>query len=230
MGTDGVYKEIIKHARILIVDDQVANAALIERVLRQAGYTQLMSVQDSRQVIDQFRVFRPDLIILDLMMPYVDGYAVMTQLRGWVADGTYLPILVITADVSRAARQRALSLGAKDFLTKPVDTSEAALRIYNLLETRWLYQQVQSRDQAYRAQAHELKDRVTAALREIDLVSKGESVAGRLARARDYLLEMAAAIDSNPGETTGTAGSEEAMPISPEGAEGSAAKPLSAPL
>jgi two-component system, sensor histidine kinase and response regulator len=138
-----MYKDIIQNSRILIVDDQPANVLLLEKVLQQGGYTQFTSLTDSRQVIDRFRSFQPDLIILDLMMPKVDGFALMTQLRGFIPDETYLPILVVTADVTRGAKQKALSLGAKDFLTKPVDTTEAGLRIYNLLETRWLYRQIQ---------------------------------------------------------------------------------------
>jgi CheY-like chemotaxis protein len=74
--------------------------------------------------------------LLNLMMPKLDGYALIKQLNGWIPDSAYLPILVVTADTSRSARQKALSLGAKDFLTKPIDTAEATLRAYNLLLTR----------------------------------------------------------------------------------------------
>jgi two-component system, sensor histidine kinase and response regulator len=136
-------KEIIQNSRILIVDDHSANVLLMERILEQAGYTQFTSLTDPRQVMDRFRIYQPDLVVLDLMMPKIDGFALMTQLRGWIPEDTYLPILVITADVTRAARQKALSLGAKDFLTKPVDTAEASARIYNLLETRWLHRRLQ---------------------------------------------------------------------------------------
>jgi len=132
-------KEIIQNSRILIVDDQQANIVLLERILQQAGYSQLARVLDSRLVIDGFKTFQPDLILLDLMMPQVDGFSVMTQLRSSISEEVYLPILVITADVTPAAKQRALSVGAKDFLTKPVDMTETVLRVYNLLETRWLY-------------------------------------------------------------------------------------------
>jgi two-component system, sensor histidine kinase and response regulator len=155
-----VYKEIINNSRVLIVDDQPANVLLMERILEQAGYTQFASLTDSRQVMDHFRMFPPDLVILDLMMPNVDGFALMAQLRGWIPDETYLPILVITADVSQKAKQKALSLGAKDFLTKPVDVTEAGLRIYNLLETRWLHRQL-------RAQNSKLEDTVLTRTRDL---------------------------------------------------------------
>ena len=130
-------KEIILKSRVLVIDDNEANVLLLERILQQAGYQHYQSLTDSRQLIARFRTFQPDLILLDLMMPHVDGFAVMQQLGGWIPEGEYLPVLVITADTSRTTRQIALTLGAKDFLTKPVDNAEAGARIYNLLETRW---------------------------------------------------------------------------------------------
>jgi CheY-like chemotaxis protein len=136
-----VEKEIIQNSRVLIVDDQTANVLLIERILQQSGFTQVACLTDPREVLEQFRIFKPDLLILDLMMPRVDGYAVLTQLRGWIPDAEYFPILVVTADVSKTAKQKAFSLGAKDFLTKPIDNTEVLLRAYNLLETRWLHRQ-----------------------------------------------------------------------------------------
>jgi putative two-component system response regulator len=111
---------------------------LLERILQAGGYTNFASTTDSRQVLEFFTVYRPDLILLDLMMPHVDGLALMTQLRSRIPEGTYLPIMVLTADVTPKAKQQALSLGAKDFLTKPFDATEVLLRVYNLLETRWL--------------------------------------------------------------------------------------------
>lgn len=182
-------KDIIRQGRVLIVDDKQANSALIERVLRQAGYLHFTSINDSREVVDQLRTFRPDLILLDLMMPHVDGFGVMAQLRGYIPDETYLPILVITADVSKAAREKALSLGAKDFLTKPVDTTEATLRIYNLLETRWLCQQVQARNKHEIEQVQASKQHLAAADAELERLSVSEIPPARLAGARKFIAE-----------------------------------------
>ncbi len=139
-------KDIIIQSRILIIDDNQSNVLLLERILQQSGYQHYESLIDSRQIIARFRDFQPDVILLDLMMPHVDGFAVMRQLRGWIPDSDYLPILVITADTSRTTRQKALTLGAKDFLTKPVDNAEACARIYNLLETRWLHREIQAQN------------------------------------------------------------------------------------
>ena len=135
--------EFVQSSRILIVDDQEPNVLLIKRILERHGYRQFRTITDSTTVIEEFKTFQPDLLLLDLMMPKVDGYSVLTQVRECIRGDVYLPILVITADVSRTAKQKALALGAKDFLTKPIDATEAALRIYNLLETRWLYRRIQ---------------------------------------------------------------------------------------
>lgn len=130
-------------ARILIVDDQESNVLLLQNILQDAGYAHFETTRDSSQVASLMQEFHPDLILLDLMMPNLDGYAVMEQLRPLIPPDTYLPILVLTADATKQAKQRALSLGAKDFLTKPLDQVEVLLRIKNLLETRLLHLQQQ---------------------------------------------------------------------------------------
>ncbi len=126
------------NARILIVDDEPANARLLERILRGAGYTELVVLTDSREVEESVARLPPDLILLDLRMPYLDGFEVLELLQPLLTRG-YLPVLVLTADVTREARERALSHGARDFLTKPLDATEVALRVNNLVETRRLY-------------------------------------------------------------------------------------------
>ncbi len=105
----------------------------LETILRKAGYTSFQSTNDSREVLSLFEQHRPDLILLDLMMPYLDGFGVMQQLKPLIAQDTYLPILVLTADVSPETRRKALASGANDFLVKPFDPREAVLRIHNLL-------------------------------------------------------------------------------------------------
>jgi signal transduction histidine kinase len=156
-----MHKEIIQTSRILIVDDQADNVLLLERALRSAGYTNLASITDSREAIRTLTRFQPDLVAMDLRMPHVDGFALLRELRSGVSFGTYLPVLVLTSDNSRKARQEALALGAKDFLTKPIDVAEALLRIYNLLETRWLYVELQRQsetlEETVRVRTEELK-------------------------------------------------------------------------
>lgn len=131
---------------ILIVDDQENNVRILERMLRKAGYDQLVSTTDPRVALALFEEHQPDLVLLDLHMPYLDGFGVLAQIRPHVPEGTYLPILVLTADISTEAKQRALSMGAKDFLAKPFDTTEVLLRIKNLLEARFLYLALQQQN------------------------------------------------------------------------------------
>ncbi len=130
------------------MDDEPANVLLLERILQQGGYTNLSKTTDPRKVLEFFTLYQPDLILLDLMMPHVDGYSLLSQLRSRIPDNHYLPILVLTADVAPRAKQQAFSLGAKDFLTKPLDATEVLLRVYNLLETRWLSVQLQEQIKA----------------------------------------------------------------------------------
>ena len=93
---------------------------------------------DPRQVPRQLVQNDPDLVLLDLHMPNVDGHEVLTQIKLYAA-GSFLPVLVLTADTTTTARDRALGAGAQDFLTKPIDSAETALRIANLLRTRQLF-------------------------------------------------------------------------------------------
>ena len=195
-------KEIIQQSRVLIVDDNQANAALMERLLHQAGYLHFTSIHDSREVISQLRTFKPDLVVLDLMMPHVDGFGVMMQLRGWIPDGTYLPILIVTADISKPAREKALALGAKDFLTKPVDTAEALLRIYNLLQTRWLYQQVKTRNEALIEQVRGAQRHLAAGQVELDRLSASGIPVAQLAQTRNCIAQAVASIERISEATT----------------------------
>jgi PleD family two-component response regulator len=130
------------NAKILIVDDAEANLRLLEELLAREGFMQVISTADSTRAIDLFTAFQPDLILLDLMMPELDGYAILEILSRHIPKDEYLPVLVLTADATIAAKRKALALGAKDFLTKPFDTIEAMLRVWNLLETRLLYRQL----------------------------------------------------------------------------------------
>ena len=129
-------QENLQGMRILIVDDEPVNVALLEDMLGFSEFTNLVSTTDPRQVLSLCRAHRPDLILLDLNMPHLDGFAVMRQLAEEYPGDDCLPILVLTADVTLETKRRALSAGATDFLTKPFDPVEVILRINNLLRTR----------------------------------------------------------------------------------------------
>ena len=126
-------------ARILIVDDQELHTRLLRTILQIAGFTNVTTCNDPRQAIDIFKRLAPDIVLLDLMMFPVDGFTVMRQIHDLIGERDEVPIVFLTADVNPDHRHRALSQGAKDFLSKPFDHDEVVLRIRNLLETRFLY-------------------------------------------------------------------------------------------
>ncbi|MCX6607139.1 MAG: SpoIIE family protein phosphatase [Acidobacteria bacterium] len=126
----------ILNAKILIVDDLDANIALVEGILRVAGYTAVHSTSDPSEVCLLHSKNHYSLILLDLQMPGLDGFEVMEGLKAMEADG-YLPVLVITAQPGH--KLRALATGAKDFISKPFDIAELRARVQNILEVRLLH-------------------------------------------------------------------------------------------
>ena len=131
-------EERIHCSRLLIIDDDAFAAGMLAEILKQEKFNSVRFLPDSRESARVYREFRPDLILLDLNMPHWDGYRVMEELRK-IETQTYLPILVLTGETDRASRLKALQLGAKDFLNKPVDVTETLARIRNLLEVRLLH-------------------------------------------------------------------------------------------
>ncbi len=128
------------NASILIVDDQESNVSLLEQLLGEAGYTSVASTMQPQEVCALHRKNRYDLILLDLQMPGMDGFAVMEGLKTNAADG-YLPVIVLTAQPGH--KLRALQAGAKDFISKPFDLIEVKTRIHNMLEVRLLYKKLE---------------------------------------------------------------------------------------
>lgn len=129
----------ILNASILIVDDQKSNVQLLQQLLMEAGYNNVSSTLDSREVCALHLENAYDLILLDLQMPGMDGFQVMAALQTNEAEG-YLPVIVFTAQPGH--KVRALQCGAKDFISKPFDVIEVKTRIYNMLEVRLLYKKV----------------------------------------------------------------------------------------
>jgi len=136
----------LKNAHILIVDDKEANIDILLELLEFQGYTNLKATTDPRLVASMFKTFNPDLILLDLLMPHLSGFEVMDQLKTLIPQGTYLPVLVLTADMTVETKQRALSKGANDFLVKPFDLIETGLRIRILLEARFMHLQLDNQN------------------------------------------------------------------------------------
>jgi putative two-component system response regulator len=163
-------------ASILIVDDQPANVLLLEKVLHAAGYHALRSTTDSREVARLYQESPPDLVLLDLSMPHLDGFAVLEQIKKF-EHGSYAPVLILTAQADRTSRLRALQAGARDFLTKPFDQVEVLTRISNLLEVRLLHNEVRKHNLGLEEKIRER----TKELHETQL-----EIVRRLGRAAEY--------------------------------------------
>jgi signal transduction histidine kinase len=172
--------ESIKAANILIVDDQEANIDVLTGLLKKQGYTNIMTTIDPRDVIPLFESFKPDILLLDLAMPFLSGFEVMELLKEHIAQNTFFPILVLTADVTFEAKKRALSGGANDFLTKPFDLIEVGLRIQNLLYTSFLQKQLQNQNQI-------LEQRVKERTSELEMQNIELIAAKEKAEASDRL-------------------------------------------
>lgn len=141
-----VVADVFEAARVVVVDDEAANLRLLERILRSAGVAEIHGVTDSRQAVGRCLDVDADLVLLDLRMPELDGFAVLAELQAALPGDAYLPVLMLTADHTAAAREGALRAGATDFLTKPFDRIEVLLRVRNILQTRALYLDVQRRN------------------------------------------------------------------------------------
>jgi len=135
-------------SRVLIVDDEPANILLLESMLAEQPDLEFKSITDSRLAEREFLDFEPDIVLLDLHMPKPDGIEILGRLRSARESLGFLPVVVLTADTSRLARNSALVLGADDFLLKPLDREEVLLRVRNLLHTRRLYTELASAKEA----------------------------------------------------------------------------------
>lgn len=173
-------KPFLQEARILIVDDKESNVLLLADFLTESGYHHYASVTDSRLVVELVKTFKPDLILLDLMMPHLDGFEIMDQLSKLIPSNEFLPIIVLTANISVEMKLKALSSGARDFLCKPYDLHEVRLRIENLLEIRYLHQQLNNQNQI-------LQDKVEERTKELKLMNLDLTIARDLAQQSDRL-------------------------------------------
>ncbi|MEX2622387.1 MAG: hybrid sensor histidine kinase/response regulator [Acidimicrobiia bacterium] len=135
--------ELLNDSYIVVVDDDPASLSLMEQVLTLDGYGQLSLTSDPRQVKDLFARREPDLVILDLHMPHIDGFELLERLSQLIRRDSFVPFLMLTADVSDHTRRQALKVGATDFLTKPIDLAELSLRVGRLLQTRHLTLQLE---------------------------------------------------------------------------------------
>lgn len=162
---------------VLVVDDERSNRVALQRTLEDIGFKRIVTAADGESALEAVVSEHPDLLILDLHMPGMDGFAVLDSLRAQLSDDDFLPVLIVTGDKQWELRQRALSMGAKDFLNKPFDVSELGARVLNLLETRRLHLQMRELN-------HLLERRVWTRTRELERAK--DEILFRLAQAAEY--------------------------------------------
>ncbi|HLW48618.1 MAG TPA: HD domain-containing phosphohydrolase [bacterium] len=145
-----------KPPKILIVDDEQANVHALERILQRVTRADLRSTIDPRTATALYTEFKPDLVLLDLQMPHLDGFGVLDALKSLIDADTYVPIVMLDGEMGPETKQRVLSSGAKDFLSKPFDAAEVQLRVTNQLETRALQVECEGWRRNARARTREL--------------------------------------------------------------------------
>jgi putative two-component system response regulator len=172
MNTD----DLFDNARILIVDDEPANLKLLDKMLASQGYEQRILIQDPREVLDCYKEARPDLILLDINMPHLDGYQVLDQLKA-LDDPLLPPIVILTAQHGRDYLLKALAAGARDFIGKPFDRTELLMRVRNLLDAQLAQRMVHQ-------QKDVLEEMVSQRTEELNQTRL--QVVRRLGRAAEY--------------------------------------------
>jgi putative two-component system response regulator len=170
------YPAGLLQSRILMIDDEPVNLKLLERTLKLHGFSELLSLQDPRQALASYLEYTPDIVLLDINMPYIDGFGVLEQIQS-LPPGTRPPILILTAQGSKDRLTRAFDLGARDFLQKPFDIAELIARVRNLLELHHAQRHVREQNE----QLEHIVQLRTRQLRETQL-----QIVRRLGRAAEY--------------------------------------------
>lgn len=194
-----------ENRRILVVDDEPTNVKALLKILSRMGYHQTEGLTDPRRVMEAFDRFDPDLLLLDLRMPHLDGFEILERLGRRVPEHDYRPVLVLTGDLSPEVRERALRAGARDFITKPFDVTEVLLRIRNLLDTRGLHLELREYNRT-------LEERVRERTREL-AEAQGE-ILTRLALAAEYRDDVTGRHADRVGVLTGLLARELGRPES----------------
>jgi putative two-component system response regulator len=163
--------------RILIVDDDPAVVASLQRFFTRAGYPEPIGLTDPRQVVETLASKGVDLVLLDLAMGKMDGFEVLSAVSRLLGDEEFLPVVMLTGSDDPGTRRKALAAGAMDFLHKPFDAVEAEVRVRNLLTTRFLTQRVARHRDALEGEV---------AARTSELADTRSEILYRLARAAEY--------------------------------------------
>lgn len=156
----------LTQARLMIVDDEPANLLLLDRLLKASGYNQITSAHNGMQALELFVSNEFDIVLLDLNMPHMDGFEVLTRLRQQLGEHCP-PVLVVTAQGDQRTRLKALELGARDFVSKPFERTELLSRIRNHLEVRMLQRQLLNQNAMLEQRVRERTQAVVDAQNEI---------------------------------------------------------------
>lgn len=168
--------ERLKAGRILIIDDEPGVVSTLGKILKAAGFRYIESTTDPTQVSYLYLTFKPDVLILDLHMPKLDGLAVLKQLKALELD-SFVPVLMLTGERSFSVKVQSLGAGARDFMEKPFPPLEAVARVRNLVEF--------SQNRRLRILEN---DRLEAEVLERSARHRQEQfeIIGRLSRAAEY--------------------------------------------
>lgn len=195
----------LNNGLLLIIDDEPLNLKLLERMLGDQGYQDLMLVSDPREVLERYLIKRPDLILLDINMPYLDGFQVMDQLKA-LNDPLLPPIIILTAQHGKDFLLRALAGGARDFITKPFDRNELLMRVRNLLDAqlahRLLYDQNAVLEQLVQERTKELNRARLQIVQRLGMAAecKDEITGNHIMRMSHYSALLARAVGWNEAE------------------------------
>ncbi len=156
--------------KILVVDDIEQNVRLLEALLTPRGY-QVTTALDGRAALGHARREPPDLILLDVLMPQMDGYQVARQLRADAAT-RFLPVVMVTSLDATQEKVKAIEAGADDFITKPVNPHELLARVRSLLRIKEYHDTIESQKAELAAWNKELETRVQSQVAELERVSR----------------------------------------------------------
>ncbi len=168
-----------KGGRILVVDDEGKNRALLRDLLEADGH-EVFEACDGQEALELTQVARPDVILLDVMLPKLDGFEVCRRLKASPATAP-IPVLLVTSLSGRSERLQGIRAGANDFITKPVDTADLIVRVQNSVTTKRLFDQVEDqyrqlqrleamRDDLVHMIIHDLRSPLTGLLGYLDLL------------------------------------------------------------
>lgn len=190
-----VEKRILE-SKILIIDDDIPLVMTLEEMLKDHDYHQVRALSDPREVETVYQQFSPDLVMLDIRMPHLNGFEVMERIKK-LETKSFIPILVLTADTTETLCVQALDAGATDFLNKPYRVSEVIARIHNLLKVRQLQDDLEKKKDFLEDKVKDRTHQLRQAIAELDRMHSQVKNAYietiyRLTRATEYKDEETA--------------------------------------